>query len=265
MPKYTFSFQELQMALDCLWSRFDRNAVPSITVTRGKALPYVDSDGLPITVAIGTENTTPDEAGRAAQQRAAPITAANKVTCRAISNCSATFTRDKARHHAARHIEFDLSELKDSNFLCGQCAAFSAVQSTEDHASQEGCTVGLVAIQKTIKVRGQCKSYGDLGKIFGSWKPAQNCTEGAPSTSVPLVCPACPHKRTLCSGHPKTKCLFSNPGKQAGIIHWSHNMAAHWRAAHQANLGPMPVDLADAIKRKLTNKGVDELKLLTKE
>jgi hypothetical protein len=41
--------------------------------------------------------------------------------------------------------------------------------------------------------------------------------------------------------------------------------SAHWRAAHQANLGPMPVDLADAIKRKLTNKGVDELKLLKKE
>jgi hypothetical protein len=122
MPKYIFSFQELQMALDCLWSRFDRNAVPSITVTRGKALPYVDSDGLPITVAIGTENATPDEAGRAAQQRAAPITAANKVTCRAISNCNAAFTRDKARHHAAKHIEFDRSELKSSFFVWPRCS-----------------------------------------------------------------------------------------------------------------------------------------------
>ena len=145
---------------------------------------------------------------------------------------------------------------------CGQCAAFSAVQFTAGHASQAGCTVGLIVSQKTIRVRGHCKSHGDLQKIFGSWKPAQNCTTEKPSTSVPLVCPACPHKRSLCIGHPQPQCLFPHHGKQDGIVHWSHKMASHWQVSHSANLGSMSADLADAIKRKRTNKGIDEVDVL---
>ena len=106
--------------------------------------------------------------------------------------------------HSHSHSQIADNPLHDSKFPCGQCAAFSAVQFTADHASQAGCTVGLIVSQKAIKVRGHCKSHGDLQKIFGSWKPAQNCTTEKPSTSVPLVCPTCPHKRTLCIGHPQT-------------------------------------------------------------
>ena len=256
-----FSPDELQVALDVLWSKFDKNNVPDLTVARGNALPYSNEDGSPVAIAMGTENTVPNDAGRPAQRRAAPAPGASKLCCKALAGCEAQFPVTQARHHAAKHIEFDRADLPDKKFPCGQCAAFSAVQFTEDHASQHGCTVGLTVSQRTVQVRGHCKSHGDLKKIFGSWKPAQNCSREAPSTCVPLVCPACPHKRTLCIAHPKVTCLFSKHGKQNGIVHWAHNMEEHWQAAHQDS-GPMPADLLEATKRKRTIKGQAEIDLL---
>jgi hypothetical protein len=201
-------------------------------------------------IAVGTESSDASDGSAPAKR----VSSVSKLTC---LMCKKVGKASSIRHHSAYHIENPGDDLL-CNFPCGMCAMNPSVPYTVDHHSVMGCTLGLESTPSSVRVIGRCKLVGDLSDAFGSYKCAGKCTKNSPSTSIPLVCPLCPHKKGFCSAHLGAQCCCTHSERSGStpVVHWAHNMKAHWAKAHPTTV--MPQDLERVLKRKISIDGVDD-------